>query len=70
MVSFKMRLKNLGQTPRKVGEVSALIRRRSIDEALVILDHTPRRAAGALTKLLKTPGRLPAVNTASRRTAS
>lgn len=53
MVSFKMRLKNVGQTPRKIGEVTALIRRRSIDDALVILDHTPRRAAGSLTKLLK-----------------
>lgn len=53
MTSFKLKLRNVGQTPRKVGEVAALIRRRSVDDALVILQHTPRRAAPAFAKLLR-----------------
>ena len=40
------------QTPRKVGEVAALVRGRSIDDALVILDHTPRRAATVVKKVI------------------
>ena len=52
-VSFKMSLKNLSQTPRKVGQVVALIRNRSLSDALVILEHTPRRPAKVLSKLLK-----------------
>ncbi|MYB39839.1 50S ribosomal protein L22 family protein [Candidatus Saccharibacteria bacterium] len=53
MTSFKLKLRNVRQTPRKVGEVAALIRRRSVDDALVILEHTPRRAAPAFAKLLR-----------------
>ena len=53
MTSFKLKLRNLRQTPRKVGEVAALIRRRSVDDALVILEHTPRRPAPAFAKLLR-----------------
>ena len=53
MITFKAKMRNVGQTPRKMGEVAALIRRRSIDDALVILDHTPRRAASFFIKLLK-----------------
>jgi large subunit ribosomal protein L22 len=32
-------------SPRKVSVVAALVRGRSVDDALVILDHTPRRSA-------------------------
>lgn len=40
-------------SPRKVGEVAALIRGRNVEDALVILEHTPRRAAKPLTKLVQ-----------------
>jgi large subunit ribosomal protein L22 len=37
-------------SPRKVAVVAALIRGRSVADALVILDHTPRRSATAVKK--------------------
>lgn len=37
--------KGVRMSPRKVGEVAALVRGRSVADALVILEHTPRRAA-------------------------
>ncbi|HET9722091.1 MAG TPA: 50S ribosomal protein L22 [Candidatus Saccharimonadales bacterium] len=40
-------------SPRKVSEVAALIRDRSVEDALVILDYTPRRAAGAVKDAVK-----------------
>ena len=45
--------KSIAHSPRKLAQVVALVRRRSLNDALVILDHTPRRAAGVVTKLLK-----------------
>ena len=32
-------------SPRKVAVVAALVRGRSVDDALTILEHTPRRSA-------------------------
>ncbi len=52
-VTFKMSLKNVSQTPRKVASVAALLRNRSLSDALVILEHTPRRSANEIAKLLK-----------------
>ena len=40
-------------SPRKVGEVASLVRGRTISDALVILEHTPRRAAGAVKQAVK-----------------
>ena len=40
-------------SPRKMGMVAALVRRRSVSDALVILEHTPRRAAKVLREVLK-----------------
>ena len=37
-------------SPRKVSEVAALIRGRSVADALTILEHTPRRSAEVLKK--------------------
>lgn len=39
-------------SPRKIAVVAALIRGRSVEDALTILDHTPRRSAVAVKKVL------------------
>jgi large subunit ribosomal protein L22 len=40
-------------SPRKVGVVASLVRGRSVDDALVILQHTPRRSATAVKKAVQ-----------------
>ncbi|MGH7192116.1 MAG: 50S ribosomal protein L22, partial [Candidatus Saccharimonadales bacterium] len=40
-------------SPRKVAVVAALVRGRSVDDALTILEHTPRRSAVAVSKAIK-----------------
>jgi len=45
--------KGVSLAPRKVGVVAALVRGRTVADALVILDHTPRRAATAVSKAIK-----------------
>ena len=45
-------LKELRLAPRKVSLVAALVRGRTIEDALVILSHTPKRAAKPLSKLI------------------
>lgn len=40
-------------SPRKVSVVAALIRGRSVGEAVTILEHTPRRAALAVKKAVQ-----------------
>lgn len=42
--------KDVRMSPRKVGEVAALVRGRTVEDALVILEHTPRRAAKPVYK--------------------
>jgi large subunit ribosomal protein L22 len=42
--------KGVSISPRKVAVVAALIRGRSVADALTILDHTPRRSAIAVKK--------------------
>jgi large subunit ribosomal protein L22 len=39
-------------SPRKVSQVAALVRGRSVSDALTILEHTPRRPADVLRKTL------------------
>lgn len=39
-------------SPRKVAVVAALVRGRSVADALVILEHTPRRSALAVKKVI------------------
>ena len=51
-IIVKASLRDLRLAPRKVALVAALVRGRSIDDALVILQHTPKRAAKPLAKLL------------------
>lgn len=45
--------KGVRMSPRKVGVVAALVRGRSVADALVILEHTPRRSAEAVIKAVK-----------------
>ncbi|MBX4201295.1 50S ribosomal protein L22 [Candidatus Saccharibacteria bacterium] len=40
-------------SPRKVAVVADLVRGRTVADALVILDHTPRRSAGPVKEAVK-----------------
>jgi large subunit ribosomal protein L22 len=40
-------------SPRKVAVVAALVRGRSVDDAITILEFTPRRAAGPVKDAIK-----------------
>ena len=46
-------IKGIGQTPRKVSIVASLVRGRTVADAIVILDHTPRRSALAVKKAMQ-----------------
>jgi large subunit ribosomal protein L22 len=45
--------KGVSQTPRKVGLVASLVRGRTVADALVILEHTPKRAARPIKKVIE-----------------
>ncbi|HSW98645.1 MAG TPA: 50S ribosomal protein L22 [Candidatus Saccharimonadales bacterium] len=45
--------KGVRMSPRKVGVVAALVRGRTVADALVILEHTPRRTALPVLKTVK-----------------
>lgn len=51
-MSVKAIAKGVRLSPRKVGVVAALVRGRSVDDALIILEHTPRRSATAVKKVI------------------
>lgn len=44
--------KGVRMSPRKVSVVASLVRGRSVEDALTILDYTPRRAAVAVKKVI------------------
>lgn len=44
--------KGVRMSPRKAGIVAQLVRGRSVADALVILEHTPRRTAEAVRKVV------------------
>jgi large subunit ribosomal protein L22 len=44
--------KGVRMSPRKCAEVAALVRGRTVEDALVILSHTPRRSALAVSKVV------------------
>ena len=46
-------IKGVDQTPRKVSLVAALVRGRTVADALVILEHVPRRAATPVKKAIE-----------------
>lgn len=45
-------IKGVDQAPRKLSIVASLVRGRTVADALVILDHTPRRSALAIKKAI------------------
>jgi len=45
--------KNVDQSPRKVALVASLVRGRSVADAIVILNHTPKRSALAVRKAIE-----------------
>lgn len=45
--------KGVDQTPRKVGLVASLVRNRTVADALVILEHVPKRAALPVKKVIE-----------------
>lgn len=51
-ISAKAIARGVTQTPRKVGLVAGLVRGRTVADALVILEHTPRRAAKPVAKVI------------------
>ena len=51
-VEVKAVLKGLRISPRKVGVVASLVRRRTVADALVILTNTQRKASAPLIKLI------------------
>jgi large subunit ribosomal protein L22 len=40
-------------SPRKVSVVAALVRGRTVEDAIVILEHTPRRSASVVKETIK-----------------
>ncbi|HXR50374.1 MAG TPA: 50S ribosomal protein L22 [Verrucomicrobiae bacterium] len=51
-MAVKAVAKGVHMSPRKVAVVAALVRGRSVEDALTILDHTPRRSALAVKKVI------------------
>jgi large subunit ribosomal protein L22 len=51
-MAVKAVAKGVSISPRKVAVVASLVRGRSVEDALVILDHTPRRSALAVKKVI------------------
>ena len=51
-VLVKAQAKSVDMTPRKVGLVASLVRGRTVSDALIILEHTPKRAALPIIKVI------------------
>lgn len=52
-MAVKAVAKGVQMSPRKVAVVAALVRGRSVADALTILSHTPRRSALPVIKVIK-----------------
>ena len=60
-ITVRAYAKNVDQSPRKVALVASLVRGRTVADAIVILNHTPKRAARPLIKVIES-ARANAVN--------
>jgi large subunit ribosomal protein L22 len=52
-MAVKAVAKGVRMSPRKVGVVASLVRGRTVADALVILEHVPRRAALPVIKVIQ-----------------
>lgn len=52
-MAVKAIAKGVRISPRKIGVVAALVRGRTVADAVTILEHTPRRAAVAVKKVVE-----------------
>ena len=52
-MDIKASAKSVRISPRKVGVVAALVRGRTVADAITILEHTPRRSALPVKKLIE-----------------
>jgi large subunit ribosomal protein L22 len=52
-MAVKAIAKGVRMSPRKVGVVAALVRGRTVADALTILEHTPRRSAAPVRKVIE-----------------
>lgn len=52
-VVIRSYIKGVDQAPRKVGLVASLVRNRTVADAIIILDHTPKRAASPVKKAIE-----------------
>jgi large subunit ribosomal protein L22 len=52
-MAVKALAKGVRLSPRKVAVVAALVRGRTVDDAITILEHTPRRSALAVKKAIQ-----------------
>jgi len=52
-MAVKAESKGVRMSPRKVGAVAHLVRGRTVADAIVILEHAPRRAALPVLKTIK-----------------
>jgi large subunit ribosomal protein L22 len=53
MAVVKAVAKGVRMSPRKVGVVASLVRGRTVADALTILEHTPRRSALPVRKVIE-----------------
>ena len=51
-ISVKAQARGVDMTPRKIGLVASLVRGRTVEDALTILEHTPKRAAMPQIKVI------------------
>lgn len=51
--TVRAKIKGIDQAPRKVSLIASLVRGRTVADAVVILDHTPKRAALAVKKAIQ-----------------
>ena len=52
-MSVKAIAKGVRMSPRKVGVVASLVRGRTVNDAITILEHAPRRAALPVKKVIE-----------------
>lgn len=53
MYTVRAHIKGVDQAPRKISLVASLVRGRTVADAVVILDHTPKRAALVVKKAIQ-----------------